>query len=207
MKKFKVEKSSGTKKAKVDISPSVLKETLKHVHKLCEEEAAKSSDKLSSRTYLAEENYREVKEMDKDEVKEAIEQIAIRCAQAIMSGEGLSFNVPSRAASNQSYHPELDRIILKSAFSTRPLANIATTRKTAITTRILELIHGVVSKGIHVTKRDLFYNDVKLFTKQVESDCVLEDVATMIGCTRTSLNVVASDKVLWGGSGMHKFPG
>jgi hypothetical protein len=27
-----------------------------------------------------------VKEMDKDEVKEAIEQIAIRCAQAIMSG-------------------------------------------------------------------------------------------------------------------------
>jgi meiotic recombination protein SPO11 len=80
-----------------------------------------------------------------------------------------------------------------------------------------------VRKGIHITKRDLFYTDVKLFEKQTEvgffthththtpvhncthviqlslspaqSDAVLDDVACMIGCTRTSLNVVASDKV------------
>lgn len=96
-------------------------------------------------------------------------------------------------------------------------------------------IHKVVRKGIHITKRDLFYTDVKLFEKQNEvsesyaktkhflgeikdplfdfrngfltfrntisfsilnqSDGVLDDVACMIGCTRTSLNVVASDKV------------
>jgi meiotic recombination protein SPO11 len=35
---------------------------------------------------------------------------------------------------------------------------------------------------------------VKLFSKQEESDAVLDDVATMVGCTRTSLNVVASEK-------------
>lgn len=29
--------------------------------------------------------------------------------------------------------------------------------------RILQLIHEIASKGIHVTKRDLFYTDVKLF--------------------------------------------
>jgi DNA topoisomerase VI subunit A len=52
----------------------------------------------------------------------------------------------------------------------------------------------VVSKNIHITKRDLFYTDVKLFGKQEESDSVLDDIACMIGCTRTSLNVVASDK-------------
>ena len=38
--------------------------------------------------------------------------------------------------------------------------------------------------------------DVKLFKDQTESDGVLDDVACMVGCTRTSLNVVASDKGL-----------
>lgn len=40
----------------------------------------------------------------------------------------------------------------------------------------------------------MFYTDVKLFQNQTESDDVLNDVACMIGCTRNSLNVVASDK-------------
>ena len=53
----------------------------------------------------------------------------------------------------------------------------------------------VLSKSIHITKRDLFYTDVKLFKDQSESDAVLDDVACMLGCTRTSLHVVASDKV------------
>lgn len=51
-------------------------------------------------------------------------------------------------------------------------------------------------RGIHVTKRDLFYTDVKLFKDQTQSDAVLDDVACMVGCTRTSLHVVASDKGL-----------
>jgi DNA topoisomerase VI subunit A len=35
--------------------------------------------------------------------------------------------------------------------------------KAAITTRILGLVHQLCLKRIHVTKRDLFYTDVKLF--------------------------------------------
>ena len=48
--------------------------------------------------------------------------------------------------------------------------------------------------GIHATKRDLFYIDVKLFQQQSKSDDVLNDVAYMVGCARNSLNVVTSDK-------------
>lgn len=48
----------------------------------------------------------------------------------------------------------------------------------------------------HPHHRDLFYTDVKLFVDQAESDGVLDDVATMIGCTRSNLHVVASDKGL-----------
>ena len=40
----------------------------------------------------------------------------------------------------------------------------------------------------------LFYTDVKLFSDQTESDAVLEDAAAMLGCTRSSLHVIASDK-------------
>jgi meiotic recombination protein SPO11 len=55
------------------------------------------------------------------------------------------------------YVPELDRIVLKDATKQRPFASVHSVRKTAITTRVLELVHEVVKRGIHITKRDLFY--------------------------------------------------
>lgn len=76
----------------------------------------------------------------------------------------------------------------------RPFTNVASVRKAAVMTRVVQLLYGVLRKGIHVTKRDLFYTDVKLFVDQTESDAVLDDVAVTLGCTRTSLHVVASDK-------------
>lgn len=74
--------------------------------------------------------------------------------------------------------------------------NVKESRKSAITLRVMQLLHAVLNKRIHITKRDLFYTDVKLFVDQAESDGVLDDVATMIGCTRSNLHVVASDKGL-----------
>ena len=53
----------------------------------------------------------------------------------------------------------------------------------------------ICTKGIHVTKRDMFYTDVKLFKKQTESDDVLEEAAAMLGCTRASLNGVAHPSI------------
>ena len=66
--------------------------------------------------------------------------------------------------------------------------------KSVIMTRVMQLIYQLVRKGIHATKRDVFYSDVKLFRKQEESDDVLNDIACLVGCTRTSLHVVASEK-------------
>ena len=63
-------------------------------------------------------------------------------------------------------------------------------------TRLMQLIHELTKKGIHSTKRDLFYSDVKLFEKQIQSDHILEELALMFGCTRHSLQVTASEKGL-----------
>jgi meiotic recombination protein SPO11 len=92
------------------------------------------------------------------------------------------------------YVAELDRLVLKDKVLKRIFADASSARKTAITTRVLQIVMELCSKGIHVTKRDLFYTDVKLFKQQTESDDVLDDAACMVGCTRSSLNVVASEK-------------
>jgi meiotic recombination protein SPO11 len=88
--------------------------------------------------------------------------------------------------------PDFVRIVDKE--TERVFSNPSTVRKTAITARVMQLVHELCMKGIHATKRDVFYTDVKLFKTQNESDDVLNDVACMIGSTRNSLNVVASDK-------------
>lgn len=78
--------------------------------------------------------------------------------------------------------------------TSREFNDQAQVHKTTVMTRILQLVHEICTKGIHVTKRDLFYTDVKLFEDQKNSDAVLDDVSCMLGCTRSSLNVVASEK-------------
>ena len=76
----------------------------------------------------------------------------------------------------QLYVPELDRIVLKDTTSERPFASTATCRKAVFTTRVLGLVHELCTKQIHVTKRDLFYTDVKLF--EVSFSAPFADVDT-----------------------------
>ncbi|KAH8053853.1 DNA topoisomerase VI subunit A [Aureococcus anophagefferens] len=108
--------------------------------------------------------------------------------------ESFKFDVPSRSATNQHYVRELDRIVLKHNASERSRER-RQVRKTAIMTRVFSLVHEVVTKGIHVTKRDLFYTDVKLFKKQEESDAVLDD-ARHDRLPAVLLERVAADKGL-----------
>ena len=63
--------------------------------------------------------------------------------------------------------------MLKEKHTFTTFHNTSSVRKVAILTRVMQLIHGVLTRGIHVTKRDLFYTDVKLFRDQKDSDSVL----------------------------------
>lgn len=138
----------------------------------------------------------EVVELPATQVLEGMEAMALHIAQQVLERKGFSLEIPSRAASNQIYVKEWDRIVLGGKRSSRSFLNVKESRKSAITLRVMQLLHAVLMKRIHITKRDLFYTDVKLFVDQAESDGVLDDVATMIGCTRSNLHVVASDKGL-----------
>uniref|UniRef100_A0A7S3CUT8 DNA topoisomerase (ATP-hydrolyzing) n=1 Tax=Palpitomonas bilix TaxID=652834 RepID=A0A7S3CUT8_9EUKA len=167
---------------------------LKEVRKLVERERSEKKKVVTLEELGLEHQSTQVEEKNGEEVMREVEDIIVEVAASIMSGRGFKYSQPSRGVGNQMYVPEMDRIVLKDKVSERPFANVATVRKTAITTKILQLVFELCSKGIHTTKRDMFYTDVKLFQEQTQSDEILEDVACMVGCTRTSLNVVASDK-------------
>eukprot|EP00127_Corallochytrium_limacisporum_P000738 Clim_evm24s25 gene=Clim_evmTU24s25 len=193
--KTPTKRSSAAAKTKgpVSNSPASVLAKVRQLKKEHHEEAEQKADVVLEDLNL-ENVAKEVVEMEDDNVKGVIEAIVLATARNILAELGFEYIIPSRAASNQLYVPELDRIVLKDGMNNRPFANVSSVRKATITTRVLELIHEVVSKGIHITKRDLFYTDVNLFSKQSESDAVLDDIACMVGCTRNSLNVVASEK-------------
>lgn len=181
-------------------NPHQQQEILKHVRALAAAAKADASGGPSSSNALSLSDLalpsacREVVDKDAAAVLDEVEAAVYAAARSVLRGAGFSFDVPSRAKGNQLYVPQLDRIVLKDSMSARPFASTATCRKSVITARILGLVHELCRKRIHVTKRDLFYTDVKLFEDQTHSDAVLDDVACMLGCTRSSLHVVASEK-------------
>lgn len=138
---------------------------------------------------------KEVRELAPADAALIIEGIFSDVVTTILAGNGFSYTVPDRSATNHMYVEALDRIVLKDRVSQRAFANASTVRKAVITTRVMQLVHQLLRKNIHTSKRDLFYADPNLFTAQEESDAVLNDIACIVGCTRTSLAVVASDKV------------
>jgi meiotic recombination protein SPO11 len=138
----------------------------------------------------------EVEDLGTEQVSEKIEDLVVNVVNQIVTTGTFELNIPNRSSGNQKYIEDLDRTVLGDKMSKRAFLNINHVRKAAITSKVVELVHEVLSKGIHITKRDMFYTDVKLFKDQGESDAVLDDVACMVGCTRTSLHVVASNKGL-----------
>jgi len=60
--------------------------------------------------------------------------------------------------------------------------------------RVLEVIHELLKKDRHSTKRKVFYMDVELFKDQKNSDKSIEDAATMLYTTRNATHIVANPR-------------
>ena len=167
---------------------------LKKVQKLEAIVKSRPSRRKTLKDLNMEDLYREVLDRPETEIAAAIEQLMLAVAKSIMDGNGFAYQLPSRGQNDQVYIDQLNRIVLKNKSTSAAFTNMSSVRKVTILTRVMQLVHGVLSKGIHVTKRDLFYTDVKLFKDQKDSDAVLDDISCLLGCTRNSLHVVASEK-------------
>jgi len=178
----------------VDGRPGSAEEVLARASELEREVKREPRRRKTLRDLNKSDEFREVEDRDGSEIAAAIEQVMIAAARSILRGDGFEYTLPSRGATDQVYLDELDRIVLKNKTTQASFASVSSVRKVTILTRVMQLVHGVLSRGIHVTKRDLFYTDVKLFKDQKDSDAVLDDISCMLGCTRNSLHVVASEK-------------
>ncbi|CAL53806.1 Spo11/DNA topoisomerase VI, subunit A [Ostreococcus tauri] len=177
-----------------DGRPGSTSEVLRAVNDLEREVKARGVKRKTLNDLSIAEAYREVVDREGGEIAAAIEQVMLAVARSVMRGDGFEYTLPSRGATDQVYVEALDRIVLKNKTTRAAFGTVSSVRKVTILTRVMQLVHGVLSRGIHVTKRDLFYTDVKLFRDQKDSDAVLDDISCMLGCTRNSLHVVASEK-------------
>lgn len=66
----------------------------------------------------------EVSELAATEVLEGMESIALRIAQQVLDKKGFVLDIPSRAASNQVFVKQWDRIVLGGKRSTRSYLNV-----------------------------------------------------------------------------------
>ncbi|CCM00412.1 uncharacterized protein FIBRA_02442 [Fibroporia radiculosa] len=66
--------------------------------------------------------------------------------------------------------------------------------------KVMDLAHNAIAEAVPITKRDIYYHDVKLFKSQAVVDKLIEDLAATFDIRRGDLFIRASSKGLVSGS-------
>ncbi len=106
----------------------------------------------------------------------------------------VSFRIPSRSGSNIGFDEEQELVLIGRQTIDRQFRNLSSVSSVEQMTIAMRLVHDLLSRDIHSTKRDLFYMDVNAFDKQSVSDALIEDLGAMLQVSRSSLNISASSK-------------
>jgi DNA topoisomerase VI subunit A len=105
-----------------------------------------------------------------------------------------SLELPQRGGPNIIWDEENDLLLLGEKTTPRSLGSLRTAKDVTRLIRVLEIVHELLEKDIHATKREIYYNDVKLFEEQNNSDYAIDDIAPLLGTNRESTHIVASAK-------------
>jgi meiotic recombination protein SPO11 len=135
-----------------------------------------------------------VTEKDADQLHKEIHVLLRDLVKEITKGNPPSLELPLRGGSNIVWDEENDLLLLGEKTTVRSLGSIRTAKDVTRLLRVLEIVHELLEKDIHATKREVFYNDVKLFEEQRRSDNTIDDIAPLLGTNRESTHIVASAK-------------
>lgn len=102
--------------------------------------------------------------------------------------------LPSRANTNIIWDEENDLLLMGKQIMEKQFHSLTSVLDITRLMRVVEIVHELLTKDIHATKREIYYTDVKLFEDQKFSDKSIEDVATMLYTTRDSTHIVAAPK-------------
>ena len=123
-----------------------------------------------------------------------IHGLARELIKDLSKGNPPSLEVPLRGGGNIVWDEDNDLLLLGEKTTVRYLGSMRTARDVTRLIRVLEIIHELLEKDIHATKREVFYNDVRLFEDQRQSDNAIDDIAPLLGTNRESTHIVASAK-------------
>jgi meiotic recombination protein SPO11 len=105
-----------------------------------------------------------------------------------------SFEIPSRSSSNIVWDEIRDLLLLGDKVIKRPFHSLASVLDSTRLMRLIEIVHELLMKDMHATKREIYYTDVDLFEDQKYSDKIIEDLSAMLKVIRNSTHIVASAK-------------
>lgn len=135
-----------------------------------------------------------VTEKDVKQLHKEIHALVRKLVKEISKGNPPSMELPLRGGSNIVWDEENDLLLLGEKTTVRSLGSLRTAKDVTRLIRVLEIVHELLEKDIHATKREVFYNDVKLFEEQRQSDNAIDDIAPMLNTNRESTHIVASAK-------------
>jgi len=137
-----------------------------------------------------------VDDMPPDQVQRKLaESVAAFLMEALEKPELASFKIPSRTNDNIGYDEKSRMVLIGNLQMSRAFRDLASYKTVERFSEVMRLVDDKLRRRIHVTKRDLYYENVKLFNKsQGTSDALIEDLGAMLGVTRNSLNINASAK-------------
>ncbi len=135
-----------------------------------------------------------VTEKDVDMLHREIHSLARKLMKEISKGNPPQLELPLRGGGNIVWDEDNDLLLLGEKTTLRSLGSLRTAKDVTRLIRVLEIVHELLEKDIHATKREVFYNDVKLFEEQRQSDNAIDDIAPLLGTNRESTHIVASAK-------------
>jgi meiotic recombination protein SPO11 len=135
-----------------------------------------------------------VSEKSPTALHDEIHELGRQLVKDISRGQLPSLELPQRGGPNIVWDEENDLLLLGEKTTSRSLGSLRTAKDVTRLIRVLELVHELLEKDIHATKREIYYNDVKLFEEQNNSDYAIDDIAPLLGTNRESTHVVASAK-------------
>lgn len=113
---------------------------------------------------------------------------------ALVNPSSASFQIPSRGGDNIGFDENTEMVLLGRQKTDRAFRSLSSVKSVQQLSRIMTILDEILSRDIHATKRDIFYNDVNTFESQSTSDNLIEDLSALLNVTRPSLNVAATSK-------------
>ncbi|MHA1725621.1 MAG: hypothetical protein ACTSYC_12565 [Promethearchaeota archaeon] len=135
-----------------------------------------------------------IEDLDRNQVLNRIYNVVDEIIEKVYKSGKPSIKLPTRSSSNIIWDEENDLLLLGEQIMEKQFHSLTSVADFTRLVRVMEIINELLLKNIHATKREIFYNDVKLFGDQKNSDKCIEDVATMLYTTRNSTHIVASAK-------------